>query len=238
MLTLALLISHRRIRLMDEPSTAAMVQEPNAAAGFELAPGGPPGDERRYRSSVIVPSGYALTLTAVLCSNQVVLKPSPGSASATLMAPQGQPIQGILSWKLLGGTTLADGAPLQFSLGLAGAEAGDKTFHIVPSEPIAIDWAAEPPRLWPPENGHTKFLLVNGLSRASPGGTEPSIEWGVGVEARLDPIPENMLRDLKSPVVTLATNWLGRVEDVSSPSENLDHFSDTRTQTQDEAAEH
>ena len=34
------------------------------------------------------------------------------------------------------------------------------------------------------------------------------MEWAVGIETRLDSIPENVLHDLTNPVVVLGTNWL------------------------------
>jgi hypothetical protein len=216
LLLLVLSISHRR--RMELPEAVPPVEAPNAPLGFDVAPGGPPGNDRLYRSVVTVPPGYALTLATVLCSNQVVLKPGPPNGVAVLMAPQGQPVQALLSWRLLGNTTFADGAPLQLSLNIAGPQAGDKSFQIVPPEPISIDWAAEPPRLWPPQNGHTRFLLVKGLA-ANPGATgEPPAEWAVGIEARVDPIPENVLRDLKSPVVNFGSNLFSVIEDAPAPA--------------------
>jgi len=220
LLLLILLASQRHMRRLEEPITTPVAEVPNAPAGFEVAPGGVPGNDRLYRSSVMVPSGYALTLATVLCSNQVVLKSGPASGAAVLMAPQGQTVQGVLTWRLLGNTTFADGAPLQLTLGLAGPEAGDKTFNIVPPEAVAIDWASEPPRLWPPQNGHTKFLLVKGMSaNPSPQGESPT-EWAVGLEARVDPIPENVLRDLRSPVVSLGTNGFAMTEEHSAQAES------------------
>jgi tRNA A-37 threonylcarbamoyl transferase component Bud32 len=219
LLLLILLISRRNMSRMEERETP-LVQEPNAPAGFEVAPGGPPGNDRLYRSIVTIPSGYALTLSTVLCSNQVVLKSGPAGGAAVLMSPPGQPIQGILTWRLLGNTTFADGAPLQFSLGLAGPEAGDKSFNIVPPEAVAIDWASEPPRLWPPQNGHTKFLILKGSSANPAFQGEPPTEWAVGIEARLDPIPENVLRDLKSPVVNLGSNGFAMTKEHSAQVES------------------
>jgi tRNA A-37 threonylcarbamoyl transferase component Bud32 len=213
---LVLLISQRHMRRLEEPTTTPAAEVPNAPAGFEVAPGGVPGNDRLYRSSVMVPSGYALTLATVLCSNQVVVKSGPANGTAVLMAPQGQPVQGVLTWRLLGNTSFADGAPLQLSLALAGPEAGDKSFNIVPPEAVTIDWASEPLHLWPPQNGHTKFLLIKGLSaNPSPQG-EPPTEWAVGLEARLDPIPENVLRELRSPVVKLGTNGFAMTEEHSA----------------------
>ena len=218
LVSLVLFISHLRIRTLEQPTAPEIVQEPNAPAGFEVAPGGPPGDGRLYRSTVLIPPGYALTLKSLLCSNQIVLGSGQANRSVVMMAPQGQPVQGLLSWRLLGNTTLADGAPLQLSLGFAGPDSGDKAFHVVPPEPVNIDWVGEPPRLWPPQNGHTKFLLVKGSSVNTGPGGEPPTEWGVGIEARLDPIPENVLRDLKNPTVTLGTNGQAVLEGVSAPT--------------------
>jgi tRNA A-37 threonylcarbamoyl transferase component Bud32 len=209
-LLLVLWIGHERMRRVDESPQATFVSEPNAPAGYEVARGGPPGsDSRLYRSTVSVPSGYALTLIAVLCSNQVTLKPTPPSAAAWVVAPEGMPIQGRLTWRLLGDKTFADGAPLQLSIGLQEDPVNaDKSFHIVPPEPVAIDWVGEPAHVWPPENGHTRFLLVKGSSSNSGMETQPPTEWGVGVETRLDPIPADLLRNLQNPVVGLGTNWL------------------------------
>jgi predicted Ser/Thr protein kinase len=224
LLFLVLFISHLRIQRLDEPPALALIQEPSAPSGFEISPGGPPGnDGRLYRSTVLVPPGYALTIATVLCSNQMVLKPGPANSSAVLMAPEGQTVQGQVSWRFLGNTTFADGAPLQFSIGFSGPE-GAKSFNLVPPEPVTIDWAAEPPRMWPPQSGRTKFLLVKGSSANSE--SEPAAEWGVGIEARLDPIPEGVLRDLKRPIVTIGTNAFWPIEQASqtarSQVDNLD----------------
>ena len=215
--SLVLFISHLHIRALDQPDPPAIVLEPNAPQGFEVSPGGPPGDGRLYRSIVLIPPGYALTLKSVLCSNQVVLESSPANGAVTMTAPQGQPVQGLLSWRLLGNTTLADGAPLQLSMGFDGPDSRDKVFHVVPPESVNIDWVGEPPRLWPPQNGHTKFLLAKGQSASAGPGGEPATEWEVGIEARLDPVPENVLRELKSPTVSLGTNGQAVVEQVSAP---------------------
>jgi tRNA A-37 threonylcarbamoyl transferase component Bud32 len=229
-LLLVLSISHRH--RMEMPETVPPVQPPNAPFGFDVAPGDQPGNDRLYRSVVTVPPGYALTLATVLCSNQVVLKPGLTNGVAVLMAPRGQPVQAQLSWRLLGNTTFADGAPLQISLNVAGPESGDKSFQVVPPEPVSVDWAAEPPRLWPPENGRTKFLLIKGLA-ANPGAPgEPATEWALGIEARVDPISENVLRDLKSPVVTLGTNLFSVIEDALAPESRLrEHTGSTNTQS-------
>ena len=209
---LLLFASHLRIRALDRPMPAPVVAPPDAPAGFEVAPGEAPGNDRTYRSEVTIPAGYALTLSTVLSSNQVLFKPNVTNAAATLMAPQGQPLQGQLTWRLLANSSLADGAPLQLSLGLIGPEPGDKTFHIATPEPVTVDWVGEPPRLWPPQNGHTKFLLVKGIS-TKPAASGPSAEWAVGIEARLDPIPDNVLRDLKTPLVTFNSNNIARFDE-------------------------
>ncbi|MGA2657420.1 MAG: serine/threonine-protein kinase [Verrucomicrobiota bacterium] len=210
-LLLVLWVGHERMMRVDEPAQASFVPEPNAPAGYEVAAGGgtPGGDSRVFRSTVTIPPGYALTVAAVLCSNQVVLKPGPPNAAASVMAPEGTPIQGRLTWRLLGNRTFADGAPLQLSLGLEGEpDNADKSFHIVPPEPVAIDWVGEPARVWPPQNGHTKFLLLKGSSSNPGAEAQPPTEWAVGIETRLDPIPADLLRNLKNPVIGLGTNWL------------------------------
>src|SRR5689334_7155842 len=158
MVSLLLFVSHLRIRALAETVPPAIALEPNAPAGFEVPPGGPPGDGRLYRSTVLIPPGYALTLKSVLCSNQVVLESSPANGTLVMMAPQGQPVAGLWSWRLLGNTTLADGSSLQLSLGSAGPDMEDKAFHVISPEPVHIDWVGEPARLWPPQNGHTNFL--------------------------------------------------------------------------------
>jgi hypothetical protein len=213
---LLLFTSHFHIRRMDRPAPVAMVQPPEAPAGFEVAPGEGPGNDRIYRSGLSIPAGYALTVSTVLCSNQVVLKPNLHNTAATLMAPQGQPLQGQLTWRLLANSTLADGAPLQLSLGLLGPEPGDRSFHIATPEPVSVDWIGEPTRVWPPQNGHTKFLLVKGVSSKAAADGGPPAEWAVGIETRLDPIPENVLRDLKTPVVTFYSNSVARLDDFSA----------------------
>lgn len=198
-----------------ESGGVSPVQGPNAPAGWEVVSrGGLAGVEGRvYQSSVTIPPGYVLTVSAVLCSNRVVLRPGPPNAAAWLMAPEGAPVQGRLTWRLLGNKTFADGAPLQLTLGVLGEpDNADKSFHIVPPEPVAIDWVSEPVRVWPPQNGHTKFLLVRGSS-SNPGvQAQPPTQWGVGIETRLDPIPPDLLRNLTNPVVGSGTNRLAWLE--------------------------
>jgi tRNA A-37 threonylcarbamoyl transferase component Bud32 len=221
LLSLALLVSHRHIDRIGEQAQVSFVQEPNAPPGYEVAPGGSPGNDGRiYRSAISVPPGYALTITAVLCSNQVVLRPDPQTSAAALLAPEGQPLQGELTWRLLGDTTFADGAPLRVSLGLLGNEASDKSFHIFPPEPVSVDWVSEPARLWPPQTGHTKFLLVKGTSSNPAGELPVATEWVVGIEERLDPIPTDSLLKLQNPVVVLGTNWPSVLEIGSVDSTN------------------
>jgi hypothetical protein len=222
LLLIVLLAGARQASRIDEPAQIPPIQQPNAPSGYDVAPGGPPANDNRvYRSIVTVPPGYVLTVAAVLCSNQVVLKPDPPNAAASLMAPDGPAaVQGRLTWRLLGNTTFADGAPLQISLGVQqGPENTDKSFHIVPPEPVAVDWVGEPASIWPPQNGHTKVLLVKGASANTGMGIQPLAEWAVGIEARLDPIPANFLRDVKSPVVGLGTNWLSSFENASAAQE-------------------
>ena len=196
---------------------------PGYEGGVPMPPGYPDrasgNDSRVHRSTVTVPPGYVLTVAAILCSNQVVLKPGLPNAAAWLMAPEGAPVQGQLTWRLLGITAFADGAPLQFSLGLLqGSDKAEKSFHIVPPEPVAIDWVGEPAQVWPPQNGHTTFPLVQGWSADSGAPVQPATEWGAGVETRLDPVPASILRNLKSPVVGLGTNWLSTLENAGPTS--------------------
>jgi hypothetical protein len=123
------------------------------------------------------------------------------------MAPEGPTVQGQLTWRLLGNTTLADGAPLQLSLSsVQGPDHPDNAFHISPPEPVTIDWVVEPAQVWPPQNGHTKFLLAKGVSANSATENQISAEWAVGIEVRLDPLSAEVVRRLKSPVVNLRTN--------------------------------
>jgi hypothetical protein len=219
-LLLLVLVGHFQGRRMEEPALVAPANEPSAPPGYEVAPGGSPGnDNREYRSIVTIPPGYALTVVALLCSNRVVLKPGLPTTAASVLAPEGHPVQGRLTWRLLGNTTFADGAPLQISLGLLeGPDPEDKSFHVVPPEPVAVDWAGEPAQVWPPQNGHTKFLLIKGLSANTGAEAQLPTEWAVGIEMRLDPIPENFLHDFRSPVVGLGTNWLSTFENTAASS--------------------
>ncbi|HXP62885.1 MAG TPA: hypothetical protein VN829_20460, partial [Dongiaceae bacterium] len=218
LLWLVLWAGHERMMRLDEPAEALALAGPSAPAGYEVGQSGPPGGEStQYRSTVTIPPGYALTVTAVLCSNQVVLQPGPPNATAWMIAPEGTPTRGRLTWRLLGIRTFADGAPLQFSLGLDGEpDTADKSFHIVPPEPVAVDWVGRPARVWPPQNGHTKFLLVKGSSSSAGDEARPPTEWAVGIETRLDPIPADLLRTLKNPVNGLGTNWLSTLGDGST----------------------
>jgi hypothetical protein len=201
--SLILFASHRQIRRMDEPAQILAVQEPSAPPGYEVAPGGSPGNDGRvYRSSVVIPPGYMLTVTTLLWSNQTAVKPSEPSDTATLMASEGSPVQGQLAWRLLGNTTFADGAPLQLILSpVQGSDHSDNALHISPPEPVTIDWVGEPAAVWPPQNGHTKFLLVKGVSA-----NQFPAEWAVGIEVRLDPLSAEVRRRLKSAVVNLGAN--------------------------------
>jgi len=182
------------------------VFEPEAPPGFEVLSGSPPGDDGRvYRSSVTVPPGYALTLSAVLCSNRVALRSGWSNAAVSLFAPKGNPVQAQCTWRLLGNTTFADGAPIHFSLALAGLGAENRSFHLLPPEPLTVNWVSEPPQLWPPLNGHTKFLILRGGSSSPGADSQTATEWAVGVEARLDPIPETTLRDMRAPILELGS---------------------------------
>ena len=193
----------------EEPPPIVAVVVPSPPAGYEVPAGqAAENNNQVYRSSLMVPGGYALTVAAVLCSNQVIIHPATSNAAAALLAPKGQPVQGHLSRRLLGNTSFADGAPLEVSLGLdQGQDHPEKSFHVVPPEPLRIDWVGTPPQLWPPQNGHTKFVLLKGVPADSQMSMQPDTEWAVGIEMRLDPIPESLLDALSVPVVRLGTNW-------------------------------
>ena len=219
-LALLLVVSRAHMSRLEESVALTVANEPGAPPGFEVSPGGTPGNDNHiYRSALTVPPGYALTIAAVLCSNQLVLKTLPSNTVASVMAPEGPPVQANLSWRLLGNTTFADGAPLQFSLALLqGQDRAAKSFHLVPPEPVAVDWVAEPPQLWPPQNGHTRFLLVKGSASNLGADAQPPAEWSVGVELRLDPIPATLLDALKDPVIHLGSNWVSAFENGLTPS--------------------
>jgi tRNA A-37 threonylcarbamoyl transferase component Bud32 len=216
LLALFVLFRPRQSIAVDEPAQAPLVQIPNAPPGYEVDSGNSPGNEDRvFRSSITVPPGYALTVAPVFLSNQVPVRPLMPNAGAVLIAPEGQPVHAQLSWRLLGGTTLADGAPLQFSVSLLAPLHADKSFHLVPPEPMVIDWAAEPAQLWPPQNGHTRFLLMKGASPSASAEVSSGAEWAVAVEERLDPIPEGVTDTLLTPQIVLGTNWAPRVDRAS-----------------------
>jgi hypothetical protein len=138
-----------------------------------------------------------------------------------MMAPEGQPVQGQLTWRLLGNSTFADGAPLQLSLGfLQGPGHTERSFHIAPPEPVTIDWVGEPAQLWPPQNGHTKYLLIKGVSANAAAELNVPTEWTVGIELRLDPIPADLLRKLSKPVVNLGANFTAS-EGLTTTSVNI-----------------
>jgi len=221
-----------------EPAEAESIPQPNPPPGYEVPAGAPPGnDERTYRAGVSVPAGYALTVTATLWSNQVAIKPAGPNPAAFLMAPAAQRTHGHVTWRLLGNAALADGAPLELSIGIdENPDNQGKTFHVISPQPIAVDWVGDPIQLWPPQNGHTKFLLVKGNSTVtsaeapspveqqptaqpvpvSPatdaGDGQPVTEWAVGIEARLDPIPPRWLQQLQRPRVGLGSNWVSSFE--------------------------
>jgi len=166
---------------------------------------------------VTVPPGYSLTMTAVLCSNQVVLKSAFPNASMTLLAPSGLPVQGNVNWSLLGDTTFADGAPMHLSLGLlTGPDHTQKSLHLTPPEPVSIEWVGEPNRIWPPQNGHSRFLLVKGTASNPAIQDQPQTEWALGIETRIDPLPPTVLRGLKNPTVLVGTNSLADFDPTSS----------------------
>jgi hypothetical protein len=211
---LILSVGFRTVRRVDEPAQNPQVSEPNPPPGYEISQGETPAnDNRQFRTTVMVPAGYVLTIIPTWSSNQVVIRPSDPNVAAYLVAPTGMGVLGNLSWRLLGNTTLADGAPLEFSLGPnQDFETIHKSFHLVPPEAIAVDWVSAPAQVWPPQNGHTKYLLVKGLSSEPNQEGQPPVEWAVGIETRLDPVPAANLAALKHVVTGLGTNWLSTFE--------------------------
>ena len=206
--SLLFLLRPRHSQPMVEPYEIAVVQGPNAPPGYEVGVGQSPGnDDRVFRASLTVPPGYALSVAPVFLSNQVPVKPLLPNIGAVLIASEGQPVHAQLSWRLLGATTLADGAPLQFSLAFLAPQHGEKSFHLVPPEPLLIDWVSEHNQLWPPQNGHTKFLLMKGASTAASAEVPSSAEWAVAIEERLDPLPESLPQKLRTAQILLGTNW-------------------------------
>ena len=215
---LILTLGFRAFRRVDEPAPNQQVFGPNPPPGYEVSEGEiPANNNRQFRTTVMVPAGYVLTIIPTWSSNQVVIRPSDPNVAAYLIAPTGMGVLGHLSWRLLGNATLADGAPLEFSLGPnQDFETIHKSFHLVPPEAIAVDWVGAPSQVWPPQNGHTKYLLVKGLSSESNQEGQPQVEWAVGIETRLDPIPPANLAALKHAVAGLGTNWLSTFENNSS----------------------
>jgi len=213
--------------------------QPNPPPGYEIPPDGLPGNDWTYHSGVSVPAGYALTLTATLWSNQVPIRLGGPNNAVFLVSSKNQPAHGHVMWRSLGNGALADGAPLEFSLNLDGTpESATKTFHVVSPQEVALDWVGEPSQLWPPQNAHTKFLLVKGqsarptipLAAAVPATDSPDAasgptdgggpaEWAVGIEARLDPIPERWVQALGKPRVGLGTNWVSLFDTVEGSTQ-------------------
>jgi hypothetical protein len=208
---ICILISRRSA---NQPPQEPDVQVENAPSGFEIPPGTAPGnDQRIYQSGFTVPAGYALSLSPVLYSNLILVAENNVDPGAVVVAPEGAPVQGQLSWRLLGNTSLADGAPLEMSVSLLqGPSPVEKIFHFVPPEPVLVNWVGEPAQIWPPQNGHTRFLLIKGLSSddANAPNTSPA-EWSVGIELRLNPIPPRLVTGLKTPTVETRTEWLGKL---------------------------
>jgi hypothetical protein len=116
---------------------------------------------------------------------------------------------------------------MEFSLGLDGTPDSEATaIHVAPPEEVAVDWIGVPLQLWPPHNARTKYLLVKGESTPrsltesqAPSSSGPddqtsepaaagTAEWAVGVEARLDPVPQRWLPNLDKPRIGAGTNWL------------------------------
>jgi serine/threonine protein kinase len=214
------------------PMQIAGLTDPVPPPGYEIPPGVPPGNEMTFRTGFSVPAGYALTLTTTLWSNRVPVRPGGVENAVFVVSPQGGGTRGQVSWRLLGNGALADGAPLEISVGVDGtADSERKTFHLVSPQPVDIDWVGQPPQLWPPMNSHTKFLLVKGTSSGNTAvppaesGTEPDalgdpsgkpstevspatpVEWLVGIEARLDPLPADQAHKLQAPRIGSGTNW-------------------------------
>jgi tRNA A-37 threonylcarbamoyl transferase component Bud32 len=169
--------------------------------------------DRLYRSSLAVPPGYVLTVTISFCSNQTVMPSSSPPQAAFLVAPGKETVQGSLTWRLLGNSVLADGAPMEFALGVEVTDnPQNKSFHVIPPEPIAVNLVSEPPQIWPPQNGHSKFLLIQGFSNARAVEGQRPTEWAVGVEVRLDPIPASLYSGDGQPWAELGTNWTSAVK--------------------------
>ena len=229
LLLLLVVVRSARDSHLSLPASATMPAGPEAPPGYEVGPGSPPANDQEYQSTLTVPAGYALTLTATLSSNQVVLRRSDPPPAAFIIAPSGASAQASLKWRLLGNTTLADGAPLQFALDATPEGDGSRTsFLFTPPVPVTIDWVSEPAQLWPPQNGHTKCLLAKGTAAASeppvappvvpstPAGAPPTVEtvswqqpveWAVGLEMRLDPVPPARRAQISRPVLGTGTNW-------------------------------
>jgi tRNA A-37 threonylcarbamoyl transferase component Bud32 len=202
------------------PSGPALVL-PNAPAGYAIPPAlFPESEVRTYRSSLLIPAGYVCTVTATVFSNQVAVGENEAKCSAFLVAPKGDDTEATLSWRLLGATRLADGAPLEFSLAI-----GDNTnlleqpFLVTPPESVNVDWAGEPTRIWPPQDGYAKFLLVKGNSEPLPQEARPRAEWAVGVQTRIDPVPAKYLTYLHGPVAGVGASWMTVLENLPSNSE-------------------
>jgi len=216
LLALLVLFRPRQSIALAEPTQVPLAQIPNAPPGYEVSPGELPGNEdRTLRSALTVPPGYALTIAPILLSNQVPVKTRAPNLGAVVIAPAGQPVHAQLTWHLLGGTTLADGAPLQFSLSLLEPLHGDKSFQMEPPEPVLIDWVTEPAQLWPPQNGHTRFVLMKGVSTAPAAELPLQSEWAVAIEARLDPIPENESGTFRTPQIVLGPHFISALDAAS-----------------------
>jgi hypothetical protein len=224
-----------------EPPERA-VSAPEAPPGYEVPSGSAPSEDSLFQSAVTVPAGYALTLTATVSSNQVVVRRAEPALSAFVIAPSEQDAQASLKWRLLGNTIAADGAPMEFSLSLnEEGQVSHTLFHFVPPEPLSIDWVGDPQQIWPPHNGRTKFVLARGKVPTAQPASEPAVEatpdltasgdarapggveWTVGIEARLDPIPQSVGK-VHQPTVGLGTNWLSGLgmKRVPVPAEESD----------------
>ncbi len=205
---------------------------PNPPAGYVLPPGSSPeATLRTYRTSLQIPGGYACTITTTLWSNQVAVAGPKGKSSLYLVVPKGADTEAHLTWRMLGGTRLADGAPVEFSLGV-GEEANllPEPLLIVTPEPISVDWSGEPARIWPPEDGHSKFVLLKGDSEpgaeiletlTQPGDPPQALEvssfrgpvqWAIGVETRIDAIPNPYQSNLHKPLAGLGSSWMKALE--------------------------
>ena len=224
------------LRRSAEPPQETILAQPTSPPGYGVPMGLPPGNDWTYQSRLSVPAGYVLTLTATLWSNQIPVKVGAPS-SAFIISPPLHGTHGHVAWRLLGNQALADGAPLEFSVGLdQHPELEARAFDVVTPQPVAVDWVGQPAQVWPPWDGQTKFVLVKGTGPETsgpaqldsdpvkPSGANPdadpssppepnrAAEWVVGLETRLDPIPPELLRRVHRPQFGSGTNWVSLID--------------------------